>query len=156
MNTIRIIGLGTSDIDKMPLGVYKELKAAKQLFVRTMDHPAVEMLTDEGAEITSFDSYYEQNDTFEDTYARITDTLLKAAETADVLYAVPGHPMVYERRQSACLKRPQPGRLTLRLPAGRVLSTMSLPHLKYRSMKTSSCWTERRLIYAILTTISTR
>lgn len=132
MNTIRIIGLGTSDIDKMPLGVYKELKAAKQLFVRTMDHPAVEMLTDEGAEITSFDSYYEQNDTFEDTYARITDTLLKAAETADVLYAVPGHPMVYETTTERLLEAAAAGQVNVEIAGGQsfiddVITALKIP-----------------------------
>ena len=48
MNTIKIIGLGTSDVDKMPLGVYKSLKEAKTLYVRTLDHPAMSMLRDEG------------------------------------------------------------------------------------------------------------
>ena len=80
MNTITVIGLGTSDTDKMPLGVYKQLAAAKKIFVRTMDHPAAVMLEDEGMDITSFDSYYEESDDFSNTYERITRTLLKEAE----------------------------------------------------------------------------
>ena len=132
MNTIRIIGLGTSDIDKMPLGVYKELKAAKQLFVRTMDHPAAVMLKDEGAEITSFDSYYEQNDTFEGTYEHITDTLLKAAETADVLYAVPGHPMVYETTTERLLEAAAAGQVNVEIAGGQsfiddVITALKIP-----------------------------
>ena len=100
MNTVRIIGLGTSDTDKMPLGVYKELKNAKKVFVRTMDHPAVEMLQDEGVEITNFDSYYEREDTFQDTYEEIT-----AARQTMYSMLSRGIRGSMRRRQSVFLKR---------------------------------------------------
>ena len=77
MNTIKIIGLGTSDVDKMPLGVYKSLKEAKTLYVRTLDHPAISMLRDEGVKLISFDDYYESADDFSSVYERITETLLE-------------------------------------------------------------------------------
>ena len=67
MNTIKIIGLGTSDVDKMPLGVYKSLKEAKTLYVRTLDHPAISMLRDEGVKLISFDDYYESADDFSES-----------------------------------------------------------------------------------------
>lgn len=132
MNTIRIIGLGTSDIDKMPLGVYKELKAAKQLYVRTMDHPAAELLKEEGADITAFDSYYEENDTFEGTYERITDTLLQAAQSGDVLYAVPGHPMVYETTTERLLEAAAAGHVKVEIAGGQsfiddVITALKIP-----------------------------
>src|SRR5699024_11494754 len=87
---------------------------------------------DEGAEITSFDSYYEQNDTFEDTYARITDTLLKAAETADVLYAVPGHPMVYETTTERLLEAAAAGQVNVEIAGGQsfiddVITALKIP-----------------------------
>lgn len=132
MNTVRIIGLGTSDTDKMPLGVYKELTRAKKVFVRTMDHPAVRMLQDEGVEITSFDSYYEQEGTFQDTYKEITAALLTAARAEDVLYAVPGHPMVYETTTERLLEAADRGEVNVEIAGGQsfiddVITALKIP-----------------------------
>ena len=132
MNTVRIIGLGTSDTDKMPLGVYKELKNAKKVFVRTMDHPAVAMLQDEGVEITSFDSYYEREDTFQDTYEEITAALLTAARAEDILYAVPGHPMVYETTTERLLEAADRGEVNVEIAGGQsfiddVITALKIP-----------------------------
>ena len=33
------MGLGAADFDQLPIGIYKKLKEAKKVFVRTMDHP---------------------------------------------------------------------------------------------------------------------
>ena len=47
---------------------------------------------------TSFDDIYESADTFADVYAEITERLVAAAtEHGEVLYAVPGSPLVLER-----------------------------------------------------------
>lgn len=132
MNTVRIIGLGTSDTNKMPLGVYKELKNAKKVFVRTMDHPAVAMLQDEGVEITSFDSYYEREDTFQDTYEEITAALLTAARAEDILYAVPGHPMVYETTTERLLEAADRGEVNVEIAGGQsfiddVITALKIP-----------------------------
>lgn len=132
MNTVRIIGLGTSDTDKMPLGVYKELKNAKKVFVRTMDHPAVAMLQNEGVEITSFDSYYEREDTFQDTYEEITAALLTAARAEDILYAVPGHPMVYETTTERLIEAADRGEVNVEIAGGQsfiddVITALKIP-----------------------------
>src|SRR5699024_1421874 len=132
MNTITVIGLGTSDTDKMPLGVYKQLAAAKKIFVRTMDHPAAVMLEDEGMDITSFDSYYEESDDFSNTYERITRTLLKEAEHGDVLYAVPGHPMVYETTTERLLDAEKEGKVKVVIAGGQsfmddVITALKIP-----------------------------
>lgn len=132
MNTVRIIGLGTSDTNKMPLGVYKELKNAKKVFVRTMDHPAVAMLQNEGVEITSFDSYYEREDTFQDTYEEITAALLTAARAEDILYAVPGHPMVYETTTERLLEAADRGEVNVEIAGGQsfiddVITALKIP-----------------------------
>jgi tetrapyrrole methylase family protein/MazG family protein len=97
MNTIYILGLGAGDIEQLPLGVYRKLKTASPLFLRTKEHPVVAALEDEGVSFTSFDSIYEKHEQFEDVYEEITTILLEQVQKSDVFYAVPGHPLVAEK-----------------------------------------------------------
>jgi len=62
--------------------------------VRTARHPAASAIPD----AKSFDNVYETAGSFDEVYARIVDALVEAAaEHGEVLYAVPGSPMVAER-----------------------------------------------------------
>lgn len=97
VNEIVIIGLGAGDLDQLPYGIYKKLKQASSCFVRTMEHPVINELMNEGVSFNSFDDVYEKHDTFEKVYEEIAETLLKQASVEAVLYAVPGHPMVAEK-----------------------------------------------------------
>ncbi|GMB10064.1 nucleoside triphosphate pyrophosphohydrolase [Thermolongibacillus altinsuensis] len=97
MNTIFVVGLGAGDLEQLPLGVYRRLKEAGRLFLRTKDHPVVQSLQSEGVEFRSFDDVYEKHNRFEDVYAEIVSILLQEAQKGDIVYAVPGHPLVAER-----------------------------------------------------------
>ena len=105
MHTINIIGLGSSDIDSMPLGIWKEMKASRNLYLRTGDHPVTATMEEEGLEWHSFDEVYENNDTFEETYAEICNRLVQAAKSSDVDYVVPGHPLFYETTTALLMAR---------------------------------------------------
>lgn len=96
-NRIDVIGLGAGDLDQLPLGIYKRLKETEQtVYVRTLDHPVMAALQKEGVSFSSYDRFYEQEQSFGEVYKRIADDLLEKAKEADVLYAVPGHPMLAE------------------------------------------------------------
>ncbi len=97
MNTIYVFGLGAGDVKQLPIGVYRKLKRAHPLFLRTKEHPVVKWLTEEGIAFTSFDEVYEKHEQFADVYADIVDQLTEQAKRGDVFYAVPGHPLVAER-----------------------------------------------------------
>jgi tetrapyrrole methylase family protein / MazG family protein len=97
MNTIYIFGLGAGDIEQLPLGVYRKLKTASPLFLRTKEHPVAKELQEEGISFTSFDFIYEKHEQFEEVYQEITAILLEYAEKSDIFYAVPGHPLVAEK-----------------------------------------------------------
>lgn len=104
-NTITIIGLGAGDFNQLPLGIYKKLKQEQRCFVRTMDHPVITDLQSEGIEFFSFDDVYEKHDQFEAVYEEISETLLGEVATTNVLYAVPGHPMVAEKTVQLLLEK---------------------------------------------------
>jgi len=93
---ITVVGLGPSECSLMSVGAYEAIRTAPTVFVRTARHPAVDELAAEGLDFEALDCIYESTDTFEEVYARIADRILEAAGRGDVVYAVPGHPLVGE------------------------------------------------------------
>lgn len=102
---ITILGLGAGELDQLTMGVYRKIKEADHMFVRTKEHPVIEELEKEGIRYTAFDNVYEAHDTFEIVYETIANTLLKQAEGAEIIYAVPGHPLVAERTVQLLLEK---------------------------------------------------
>ncbi|MBD8016768.1 bifunctional methyltransferase/pyrophosphohydrolase YabN [Planococcus wigleyi] len=118
MNTIHIIGLGAGDLDQLPLGVYKKLKAAENLYVRTADHPVLTELGEEGVTFQSFDAVYEKHDSFSPVYEEIAETLIGLSQQAAVIYAVPGHPLVAEQTVQNLIEAEKQGRCQLAIEGG--------------------------------------
>ncbi|ULG71860.1 MazG family protein [Macrococcus brunensis] len=106
MNKITVIGLGNYGLDELPYGIYQMLTAGQKVYVRTLKHPVIEELPD--VEWESFDAVYEKHEQFPAVYQEIVDTLLKEAEENEVLYAVPGHPMVAESTTQLLLQSDAP------------------------------------------------
>lgn len=107
---IKIVGLGPGDLEHMPLGVYRLLKEqASPVYLRTIHHPVVDELKAEGLDLTvnSFDQIYDLLDEqFEQVYEAITDALLALAKSeGEIVYAVPGHPMVAEKTVQLLLEQ---------------------------------------------------
>ncbi len=90
---IKIAGLGPGQLKNLPLGVYEEIKNSKIIYARTLDHPIVNELEKDGITFNSFDNIYKEETEFIKVYERIVDELEKLD---DVLYLVPGHPMLAE------------------------------------------------------------
>ncbi|PYZ95425.1 nucleoside triphosphate pyrophosphohydrolase [Alteribacter lacisalsi] len=103
-HTITVVGLGAGDLDQLPLGSYRTLKKADLLFVRTNDHPVLNDLAAEGVQWQSYDHFYEANDQFSDVYGAITASLFEQVQKQDIVYAVPGHPLVAEETVQRLLK----------------------------------------------------
>ncbi|WP_284140728.1 MULTISPECIES: nucleoside triphosphate pyrophosphohydrolase [unclassified Virgibacillus] len=98
MNKIEVIGLGAGDLDQLSIGLYRKLTKAEQMvYVRTTEHPVVQALQEEGVSFKSFDEIYASETAFEQVYERIAAVLLEKASEENVIYAVPGHPMLAER-----------------------------------------------------------
>lgn len=96
MGKIEIVGLGAGEWNQLPVGVFKRLQEHTNIFLRTKEHPVVEELTKVGIKYQDFDDLYERESSFENVYQEIAQALLTEAKERDVLYAVPGHPMVAE------------------------------------------------------------
>lgn len=94
MGKITVVGLGNYGLDELPFGIYRFLNKVDKVYVRTLAHPVVEDLED--VEWISFDEVYEKHDRFSEVYAEIVQTLKEKAMDDDIVYAVPGHPMVAE------------------------------------------------------------
>ncbi|MFF2755661.1 nucleoside triphosphate pyrophosphohydrolase [Psychrobacillus sp. NPDC058041] len=118
MNEITIIGLGASDLDQLTLGIYKKLKAAGHLYVRTEQHPVLQELKKEGLSWTSFDAIYERNDQFESVYEEIAETLLQLANESSIMYAVPGHPLVAEQTVQLLIEAEKKGKVKIHIEGG--------------------------------------
>lgn len=93
--SITIIGLGPGSVDDLSLKAWRILEQAETVYLRTERHPCVSELPQKPTYI-NFDHLYENIDKFEDVYATIVQTLLEAAQSGDVIYAVPGDPLVGE------------------------------------------------------------
>lgn len=96
---ITVIGLGAGSIDQLPLGIYRTLLATdKTIYVRTANHPVVQSLVNEGVKLSSFDYLYEDATRFQTVYEKITESLVdKVKNGEEIIYAVPGHPMLAEK-----------------------------------------------------------
>jgi tetrapyrrole methylase family protein/MazG family protein len=96
---LTIVGLGSGDVNQLPLGVWRKIQRAAILYLRTEHHPVVSLLKEEGVVYESFDRLYEQKDTFPEVYTAICEELMKQVQAAEqeIVYAVPGHPMVAEQ-----------------------------------------------------------
>ena len=97
MTKITIAGLGPGSMEHLPVKTYSLLQSAPVIFLRTAKHPLVEEMVSQGISFRSFDELYDRGSSFQEVYDGIVDTVLKEAEKHDVVYAVPGHPMVAER-----------------------------------------------------------
>lgn len=90
---ITVVGLGPADESLLTNQTVAAIKTASRRFLRTRRHPAASLLAD----AVAFDDEYEIGESFEAVYRAISDRLLREAATGDLLYAVPGSPLVLER-----------------------------------------------------------
>ena len=92
---VRVVGLGPGDARHLTAGTIALLRDAPVARLRTRVHPAASAF-----DLESYDEWYESADSFEELYARIVDDLVSLAVTSrdgEVVYAVPGSPVVAER-----------------------------------------------------------
>ena len=93
---VRVVGLGPGDADQITRGTFELLRDAPVVRLRTRVHPAAAAFLD----VASYDELYERAESFEALYDAIVVDLIELARHApggEVVYAVPGSPVVAER-----------------------------------------------------------
>ncbi|KEK22098.1 nucleoside triphosphate pyrophosphohydrolase [Bacillus gaemokensis] len=115
---ITVLGLGAGELDQLTMGVYRKIKETDHMYIRTKEHPVIEELEKEGITYTAFDNVYEAHDTFEIVYETIANTLLERAKGKEIIYAVPGHPLVAERTVQLLLQKGKSEQVEIRIEGG--------------------------------------
>jgi tetrapyrrole methylase family protein / MazG family protein len=94
MARVVVVGLGPGDAEHITRHTLTLIERIPHRFLRTGRHPSAHV----AEPAVTFDAVYEAADTFDDVYAEIAERLVAAAiEHGEVLYAVPGSPLVLER-----------------------------------------------------------
>lgn len=95
---IYIVGLGPNEEKNIKESIKELLLENKDkiIIARTKSHPAISFLDDNNINYDTCDKFYVENSNFENTYNAIVNYILEEHKKSDVLYLVPGHPMVAE------------------------------------------------------------
>ena len=94
MPRVVVVGLGPGDDSLVTTATLAEIARIPVRFLRTERHPSSHLVP--GA--TTFDHVYDSAPSFEDVYRTIADDLASAAAAhGEILYAVPGSPLILER-----------------------------------------------------------
>ena len=97
MGMITIVGLGPGAVGHLSLETMSIMQGCEQVILRTAVHPTVAELAKQGVKYTSCDDLYEAGASFAEVYQNVVDRVLAAAHKGDVVYAVPGSPLVAEK-----------------------------------------------------------
>ena len=97
MGMITIVGLGPGAVGHLSLETMSIMRGCEQVILRTAVHPTVAELAKQGVKYTSCDDLYEAGASFEEVYQNVVTRVLTAAHKGDVVYAVPGSPLVAEK-----------------------------------------------------------
>ncbi|AJD30242.1 MULTISPECIES: nucleoside triphosphate pyrophosphohydrolase [Clostridium] len=102
---INIIGLGPGSKESITLGTIDSLKTVDKVFLRTEKHPTVEYINKLGIVYETFDEKYETGESFDEVYNSIAKSLIDDSNNySDIIYAVPGHPLVAEKSVNILIK----------------------------------------------------
>ncbi|HEY7348288.1 MAG TPA: nucleoside triphosphate pyrophosphohydrolase [Ktedonobacterales bacterium] len=126
---IVILGLGPGRWEDLTLEAQAALETAASagqiIYFRTLRHPTVEAIQARYPKLAarSFDALYEQSETWDSLYTEMARQVCTAATAAEqhhgqVIYAVPGHPLVGERSASIVRRLAAEQGIATRLVAG--------------------------------------
>ena len=92
--SVVVVGLGPGSPEHVTVETLAAIERIPQRFLRTRRHPSAHLVP--GA--TALDEVYESAESLDDVYTELADRIVRAAiDRGEVLYAVPGSPLVLER-----------------------------------------------------------
>lgn len=119
MAKITVVGLGPGSLGLITLETWDKITKAKHLILRTANHPTTKDLKKNNISFRSYDQVYEEKNTFEEVYGFIAKDVMQTAKTlGEVVYAVPGSPLVAERTVVLLRKMAEEEGITLDIIAG--------------------------------------
>lgn len=113
--TVHIVGLGAGNFEQLSIGAWNCLQSGKPIYFRTKEHPVIRTLEVKGICYESFDEIYEKNERFSSVYDEIVQRLLELAKDKDIVYGVPGHPMIAEETTKKLLKAQDEGKIQVKI-----------------------------------------
>ena len=113
--TLTIVGLGPGHVDDLTRRAWRVIEHAPIVYLRTAQHPCVPDLP---AVCVSFDNVYETIPDFAAVYDEIVARIMDAALVGDVVYAVPGDPLVAENTVIKLLARAQAENIPIEIVNG--------------------------------------
>jgi tetrapyrrole methylase family protein/MazG family protein len=121
---IKIVGLGPGADDAITAQTLHEIENSTHRYIRTTRHPSAHLVEN----ATSFDEEYEKHAKFEDVYQAIADKLIAAAKQhQEILYVVPGSPLVLEHTVQLLMQN--------KSVATRILPAMSFLDVVWNTLK---------------------
>lgn len=114
---ITILGLGPGDPQALTLEAQETLGQAREIYLRTREHPTVKALP-KHLRIHSYDHLYNKLSEFDAIYNAIAEDVVARGEKGDILYAVPGHPLYGETSVQWILTRAREKQIPTRVIAG--------------------------------------
>jgi len=137
VGTITIVGLGPADATLLAPITTDALVAHSRRFLRTSVHPAASEIVD----AVTFDHVYDSAPDFATVYATIAERLIDEAAAGDLVYAVPGSPLVLERTVELLRQAEAEDRVVLR-----ILPAMSFLDVAWSQLRVDPVESNVRLI----------
>jgi tetrapyrrole methylase family protein / MazG family protein len=98
---IKIVGLGPGSLEALTIGTLELLKSSDYIFFRTEKHPTVDYLKKMNIKFKTYDSAYDEYDSFDEVYRAIAEDVIEQyRKIGSLIYGVPGHPFVAEKSVS--------------------------------------------------------
>ena len=102
---IKVVGLGPGAVGSLTIETLELLKESKNIYLRTEKHPTVDYLKSILIKFDTYDDKYSEYNNFDDVYKSIAEDLIQKHEmNGDIIYGVPGHPLVAETSVKLLIK----------------------------------------------------